>query len=276
TGMLWQRIAQLRERISGVEAEISGIERQRAAFDEEIKGARELLASGYTPKTRVLALERSAAQLDGERGAKLADIATSPQPIGEAELAIAKADRARTTEITDQLRTTQSHLAELGPRIDAARDVLARTRITAPASGSVVGLAMFTEGGVVQPGARVLDIVPSDIPLIADGRLRLTDVNDVKPGYSADIRLVSLPRSERPRLRGEVMTVSADKLTDEKSGQGYFSIRARLNADDVKVSRLTLQPGMPVEVIVTTRPRSFVDYLLSPLLDEVPGASREK
>lgn len=276
TGMLGQKTAQLQEQIRGSKAQASGIARQRELLEEELSGARKLLESGYTPKTRVLALERSAAQLDADRSGKLADVASAEQAIGEAEFARAKSKRTRITEITDQLRTTQSHLAEIGPKLDAARDVFKRTKITAPATGSVVGLSVFTEGGVIQPGSRVLDIVPSGNPLIVEARLPLTDVDEVKAGQVADVHLTGVPRNERPRLRGKVMTVSADKMTDEKSGHGYYAVRASLDPDDIKNSKLDLQPGMPAELIMKTKSRTLVDYLLGPLIDEVSGAFRER
>ena len=275
-GALRQRIAQLEEQIRGSSARVEGAERQGASVGEELAGARQLAASGFTPKTRVLALERSAAQFEADRGSAMADTAKGRQAIGEAEIEIAKLDRQRMTEITNDLRTTQAKLAQLGPKIDAARDVLERTQVTAPATGAVVGLAVFTEGGVIQPGARVLDVVPSDNPLVVEARLRLSDINEVTPGRAADVRLTSIPRNERPTIRGEVMTVSADKLTDDRSGQGYYSIQVRLDADDVKKVKLDLQAGMPVEIVMPTRARTLVDYLVSPLLDEMTGAFREK
>ncbi len=275
-GALRQRIAQLEEQIRGSSARLEGAERQGASVGEELAGARHLAASGFTPKTRVLALERSAAQFEADRGSAMADIAKARQAIGEAEIEIAKLERQRMIEITNELRTTQAKIAQLGPKIDAARDVLERTQVIAPATGAVVGLAVFTEGGVIQPGARLLDVVPSDNPLIVEARLRLSDVNEVSPGRAADVRLTGIPRNERPTIRGEVMTVSADKLTDDRSGQGYYSIQVRLDAGDVKKAKLDLQAGMPAEIVMPTRARTLVDYLVSPLLDEMTGAFREK
>lgn len=276
TGMLRRKVGQLREKIEGMRAQVEGLRRQHDLFGEELAGARELLEKGYTPKTRVLALERQMAELEADRGAKVAEIAAAEQAIGEAELALAKAERARIAEITDQLRQTQSRLAELRPRVEAAQDVLDRTRIAAPMSGEVVSLAVFTEGGVVQQGARLLDVVPTGNPLIVEARLPLADVNQIKPGQSADIRLTGIPRNERPRMRGTVMTVSADRVTDEKSGHGYYAVRIRPNAEDLADNTFDLQSGMPVEVIMTTRPRTFAGYLFSPLLDEISGAFRER
>jgi membrane fusion protein, type I secretion system len=276
SGMLHAKVRQLQEQIAGATAQVEGLERQRALIEEEAKGARELLEKGFTPKIRVLALERTEAQLDADRGAKLSERGANEQAIAEARLSIARLQRTRVSEITDELRKAQSSLAELGPKIDAARDVLDRTRVAAPASGSVVGLAVFTEGGVIQPGARVLDIIPSNDPLIVDARMQLSDINEVKPGAAADVRLTGVARNERPRLRGEVLTVSADKLTDDRSGKGYYSLRVKLDPDDVRASRVPLQAGMPTEAIVTTRPRTLVNYLFGPLIDELTGAFREK
>lgn len=276
TGSLRQRIAQLEEQIRGASARLQGAERQAALIGEELSGARQLAASGFTPRNRVLALERNAAQLEADRGQAIADIARSRQAIGEAEIELAKLDRGRMTDITNELRSTQGKIAELGPKIDAAKDILERTEVTAPASGSVVGLSVFTEGGVIQQGARLLDVVPKDNPLIVEARLQLSDVNEVAVGRSADVRLTGLPRSERPTIRGEIMTVSADRLTDERSGQGYYSIQVRLDPQDVKGARVDLQAGMPVEVVIPTRARTLVDYLVSPLLDEMTRAFREK
>lgn len=276
SGMLRSKLAQLQEQIGGAQAQIDGLGRQRDLIEEEAGGARELLQKGFTPKTRVLALERTEAQLDSDRGAKLAERASNEQAIGEARLSLAKLERTRVAEITDGLRKSQASLAELSPKLEAAQDVVARTRITAPASGTVVGLSMFTEGGVIQPGARLLDIIPADDPLIVDGRLQLADVNEVREGAAADIRLTGVARNERPRLRGTVLTVSADKLTDERSGTGYFSTKVKLDPADAAASRVPLQAGMPAEAIITTRPRTLYTYLFGPLIDELTGAFREK
>jgi HlyD family secretion protein len=198
------------------------------------------------------------------------------QQIAQNDLEIARVERARMSEITDQLRATENKLAELAPKIDAATDVMTRTRITAPATGSVVGLDVFTEGGVIQPGARLMDIVPTDNPLIAAAKLKLSDINDVAVGHRAEVQLIGINYIERPRLYGTVHTVSADRLTDDKSGQGYYAVEVALDPNDVKKSRIDLQAGMPAEVIVPTRPRTLFEYLLGPLRDEITRAFRER
>jgi HlyD family secretion protein len=276
TAVLRRKTAQLEAQIGGTQAQLRGTEKQHELLMDELNGAEQLFAQGYAPKTRILALQRESARLQAEIGAHQANIAGMQQQIAQNDLEIARAERARVSEITEQLRAIENKLAELAPRIDAATDVVTRTRITAPATGSVVGLDVFTEGGVIQPGARLMDVVPSGNPLIVDARLRLSDINDVAAGHRAEVRLTGVNYVERPRLYGAVQTVSADRLTDEKSGQGYYSVAVALDPDDVKRSRIELQAGMPADVIVPTRSRTLFEYLIGPLRDEITGAFRER
>jgi HlyD family secretion protein len=276
TAVLRGKIKELEAQITGTKAQLAGTEKQRELLTDEMNGAQHLFAQGYTPKTRILALQREDARLQADIGAQQASIAGMQQQIAQNDLEIARVERARLSEITDQLRATENKLAELAPKIEAATDVVTRTRITAPASGSVVGLDVFTEGGVIQPGARLMDIVPTDNPLIASAKLKLSDINDVAVGHRAEVQLTGINYIERPRLYGTVHTVSADRLTDDKSGQGYYAVEVALDPNDVKKSRVDLQAGMPAEVIVPTRPRTLFEYLLGPLRDEITRAFRER
>lgn len=275
-GMLISRVSQLKEKISGLSAQVDGISKQQASLDKELVGAQELLTSGFTPKTRVLSLERNVAELQANAGSRVSDIAGAKQEIDEAELAVARLDRERISDITDQIRKSQSSLAEALPKLDAAQDVMNRTTIKAPMSGSIVGLSVFTEGGVVQPGAGLMDIVPDDTPMIVEARLPLSDINDVKPGLDADVNLTGIPRYQRPRMTGKVISVSADKITDTHSGASYFALRVELNRNDLHNSNVTLQAGMPAEVVIATNSRTLASYLFGPLLDEIGHAFREQ
>lgn len=277
TAVLKGKIAELTAQIGGTQAQLTGTEKQRELLSDEMNGAQRLYEQGYTPKNRILALQREDARLQADIGAQRANIAGMQQQIAQNEAEIAKAERARMSEITDQLRSTENKLAELAPKVDAATDVVTRTQIRAPATGSVVGLDVFTEGGVIQPGAKLMDIVPSDNPLIVDAQLKLSDINDVTVGRRAEIRLTGVNYVERPRLYGTVRTVSADRVTNDKAGgPGYYAVEVSLEPEDVKKSRIELQSGMPAEVIVPTRPRTLFEYLFGPLRDELTRAFRER
>ncbi|NKC51854.1 HlyD family type I secretion periplasmic adaptor subunit [Ochrobactrum cytisi] len=275
-GMLISRVAQLREKITGLEAQKNGLSKQNSSLVQEIEGAQKLAKQGFTPKTRILELERMSAGLLADMGSRDADMASARQEMGEAELAIAKLDRQRINEIVDTIRTTQTSLAEALPKLKSAQDIKNRTSISAPVSGSIVALTVFTEGGVVEAGQQLMDIIPDDNPIIVEARLPLSDINGVKPNSPANIWLTGVPRSERPQLRGEIISVSADKMTDSRSGLSYFAVRTGINPDDIKQSKVSLQPGMPAEVIVNNGSRTLIGYPVSPLLDEIGHAFREQ
>lgn len=269
------QIAQFRETIAGAKVEAAGLERQAGLIDEELEAARSLLEEGYTPRPRVLGLEREASQLRSALAAKTAEIASARQSIAEAESEMARLEHTRLTTVTEELRGVQTKLAEIEPKLEAAEDALRRTEITAPATGQVVALSVFTEGGVVQPGAKLMEIVPSGNPFFVEARLPLTELNGIEPGQEADIQLLSVPRSDRPHMSGTVETISADRLEDERTGEGYYSLQVRLDPDDLDDADIELQAGMPVQVVMPTEARTLIGYLTSPLLDEVSTAFRE-
>jgi HlyD family type I secretion membrane fusion protein len=274
-GVLRQRKAQLREQITGARIQAEAADRKRDLIREELAGTRELYEKGYSPKTRVLALERSEAELMSDGGARRADIAKFDEAIGQADLEIAKAEHARLSEVTDQLRETQTKLAELEPQLQDARDVLERTELVAPASGEVVGLKVFTEGGVIAPGTTLLDIVPSKGNLVFEARVKPLDVHDVANDARADVRLTGMIGRTHAALRGKVKTISADRLEDSRSGQPYFVAAVEIDPQSLVQSGVTLQPGMPADILITTKPRSVLQYIISPLSDQMALGFRE-
>jgi HlyD family type I secretion membrane fusion protein len=274
--VLNKKVAQLREQIAGTLTEADGLERQISLIREELTDFRGLYEKGYAPKTRVLALERTEARLMADRGAKLADVAKAGQAIGETELTIARTEHARLTEVTDQLRDTRTKLVELEPRVTEALEVLQRTWLVAPVAGEVVGLTIFTEGGVIAPGARVLDIVPARGTLVIEARVRPEDVHDIATGAAAEIRLTGMIGRQRPALTGTVDVVSADRLADARSGEPYYAAQVRIEPSSLEQARVTLQAGMPADVLIATKSRTVLEYLISPLSDQIARAFREQ
>jgi HlyD family type I secretion membrane fusion protein len=274
-GVLEQKRAQASEEVAGKTAQLQAARDQLASVNDELVGAQKLLAAQLAPKTRVLELQRTATDLQSSIDVRTSEIASAKRSIAEIELQIDEFKRSWLTDIAQQLTRSQAELAELGPKLAAAEDELARTRIVAPASGQVVGQTIVTEGGVIQAGAKLLDIVPSGGPMVVEARLPLTDIGEVEKGAMADIRLLSTPARMRPHITGTVETISADRLTDERSGQAYYQLRVALTAEDVARAGVELQAGMPVEIVIPTRPRTMLDYLVSPLIDEISGSFRE-
>lgn len=274
--VLLQQKSQLDERVNSADAQLVGLDQRRASIAGELEDARALLAQQLIERSRVLDLERSLNDIDAQASVLRTDIATANKAMAQADFEIAGLDRERQSTASEDLRANQAALASLAPRLAAAEDALMRTEVTATASGRVVGLSVSTVGGVVSPGQELLSIIPSGGPMIVEAQMRLADVTDVAAGENADIRLLAVPASTRPALSGTVETVSADRVVDEGSGQSYYALRVSLDPEQVADAGVDMTAGMPVQVVIPTRGRTLIDYLTSPLLDEVSGAFRER
>lgn len=264
--ILRQRIAQFEEEIEGLRAQIRSADEQLGLIAGEVKDLQTLLDKGLTPKSRVLALQRRAAEIEGERGKNLAAIARARQNIGEAEIRIVELTTERINEVVEQLREAETNLYDVEERLNAARDVLRRTEVVSPTDGFVVDLQVHTSGGVIQPGQRLMDIVPGNERLVIEARVDPTDIDVVHAGLPAQVRLSAFNQRIVPTVEGTVSWVSADRLTDEKSGEAYYTARIALNdPDDPRLNGLTLLPGMPAEVMIRTGERTLLEYLIRPI-----------
>ena len=254
--ILRQQIAQLREEISALDAQVKSETRQASLIAEEMQGVEALVTKGLERRPRLLALQRTAEEIGARRSDHLGQIARAQQKIGEAELQIADHENKRLDDIMRELRTTQDDLFDLHERLSAARDVLERTEIRAPRDGVVVNRRVHTIGGVVNPGEAVLEIVPQAEELVIEARIRMDDIDLVRPGMAAQIRLVAYKQRWTPTVDGTVRTVSADSVQDGRSGDQFFV--ARIEVDPVSLAKLPnveLYPGMPAEVLVLTESR---------------------
>ena len=275
--ILRQRIVQLQTQISGFHAQKRSQDRQLELIREELAGTRRLYEKGWSPKIRTLALEREAASLEGESGELIADIARTRQAIGEAKLQIAQLQKERLAEATTELRDVQTRLGEVEPRLRWAEETLSRTELAAPVAGYVLGLTAFTVGGVIAPGERVLDIVPADSALIIEARIQPSDIDDVYAGMSAEVQLTAYKRRVVPTVDGVLTWVSADRLTDDRSGEAYYVAYVEIDPESLaEVGDIRLYPGMPAQVMIATGARTALDYLLSPLTASFDRAFREQ
>lgn len=284
-GVLNQRILQLDQQTSGAQRQLEANVAQQKLIDEELTGVQELALKGYAPKTRVLALRRNAAALTGEDGSFRSQIARSNEAVGETRLQTLALERQMMEEVSSQLRDVQVRLDNLQPLVLAAREQLARATVRAPAGGKVVGLNVFTVGGVVAPGQTLMEILPQPRRLIIQAKVSPNDADDLKPGQQTQIRLTSLHERDLPLLDGTFTELSADSFTDEKPGAQYF--RAEISAPPSELEkirrarararggRLELKAGLPVEVIVPLRKRSAFAYLMEPLLQTFWRTGRE-
>ena len=251
TKILGRRIAQFGEEITGLKGEIEAENIQLELIAEEIKDVRRLVDRGLA---RLLALERETAALEGRRSQNQSRIARARQSISEAELHISELRTSFTNEVVEQLSATQSEMFDLAEQIRASQDKLVRTEVRAPIAGTVVSLHVHTTGGVVGPGAPLLDIVPKDDPLVIEAQVDPGDIDVVHVGLAAQVRISAFSQRDVTPIPGTVTYVSADRFTDERTGVGYYIARVRLAEEDIAaaLSDAELQPGMQAEVMITT------------------------
>ena len=275
--ILNQRVAQLDQQIAGAQRQLEGVRRQADLIREEIKGVAELYEKGYEKKPRLLALQRSEADLMGQEGDLVARIARSREQIGETHLQIMNIRQQRLEDIDKELADTQAKRQEMEQQISDSLDKLHRKTITAPVDGTVLTLKIKTVGGVVRPGEPVIDIVPLHDDLIIDGRISPKDVDDVHAGQHAFVMFPSFSQRIMFKLHGTVDHVSADSLTDEKSGRSFFIVKLRVDREELERldPEIVLGPGMPAEAFISTTPRTLLEYLVQPLSMVIARSFRE-
>ncbi|MCB2113859.1 MAG: HlyD family type I secretion periplasmic adaptor subunit [Parvularculaceae bacterium] len=277
--LLEERIVQQSKRIEGYARQMKSLRRQAQLVSEELDGVKRLNAEGFAPTTRVRELERTKEAIAGQQGQLTAASAETESEIAGAKLEI---ERLRQQSRQDAIKESQDlevQIAALIERRTAARDALARTQITAPEDGVVLGLSVHTVGGVIAPGAPVMEIVPKGDALRVAAHISPRDVDKVKPGQEAVIRFTSLNSRLTPEARGSVRQVSADSFVDRETGAAYFLVLIDLPPQEEldKILRgQTLVPGMPAESFIRTGSRPAISYLLKPLTDAFSRALREE
>ncbi len=278
-GVMAQRASELSQQIEGYKRQIEAADRQTQLLGDELKGVQSLADRGYAPLSRVRDLQRQQAQIVGNRGQYVATIVQSERQAGEARLQMVQADTGFRQDVSADLRQVESSLNDALPKLSAAREQLARTDIRAPASGAVVGLSVFTVGGVIAPGQKVLDIVPDRAPLLITARVTPNDADDVRVGQEAELKFTGLHQRGLPTLRGEVTKMSADSFTDDKTGAPYFvaevSVPMAQMRELERVRGGALKPGLPVQVLIPLRKRTALQYLIEPLGDALWRSFRE-
>jgi HlyD family secretion protein len=268
--VLAERGQQLSQEQLGYTQQRTQVLEQQRLIAEELTGLRSIAAKGFASMNRVRELERAQAGLKGQQAAMDAEFARAGEGIGETRMQSLSVSRDRLQQIESDLKDTQSKISEILPKLVATREQLEHALVRAPAAGQVVGLTVFTVGGVVAPGQKLMDIVPDGHELVIQAQLTPSDADDVFVGQKAQVRFASIHNRSLPLFTGRVRTVSADSLTDEKTGRGFFRAEIGVSESELKQVQSVLgngglRPGLPVEAVLTVRKRTALQYLLEPL-----------
>ena len=279
--MLYQRqIGQLRAKAVGLAAQKKSREQLVASFESERVDFEALMKKGYAERQRVRDMERNVAQSEGQRGSLIADLAATELQISETQLKILQLGNELQREVAMELAEVQTELSTVREKLRSLQDMVERTVVRAPDAGMVLGLAVHTLGAVIRPGDRLLDIVPQDEKLIVEAQLSPQDIDTVRIGQVAEVRFTAFKRSDLPRIDGKLISVSADRLVDERDGQKvpYYLARVEIlpeGMQSLSKAKLALLPGMPAEVLINTGDRTMLQYLLAPLSNTMARSFRQ-
>lgn len=281
---LQNETAAMAENIAGLKLQQHGLEESRDSKKEQLalvktqlEGMRDLAKDGYIARNRLLDMERSYSQINGALSEDIGNIGRAQRQVMELTLRKIQRTEEFQKEVRSQLVETQRDADAVESRVNVQEFDVANADVKAPVDGTVVGLQIFTRGGVVGPGFKLMDIVPTDDALIAEGQLQVNLVDKVHIGLPVELIFSAFNSNKTPHIPGVITSVSADRLVDEHSGMPYYRVRAKVTPAGAKMAaKLDIRPGMPVEMFVKTGERTMMSYLLKPIFDRAKTSMTEE
>ena len=273
---LKEQLGQLKDQIRGIGSQISSSKKQMTLISSELANLRKLQQQGLVPVSRVSAMDREAARLDGELGQLAATKAAAEAKIGEVKLQVIQVDEDVRNQALLELRDVDAKIAELEQRKVTAAARLSRMSIKAPITGTIYQLAVHTDGGVVAPGETLMMIVPEADDLVLQAQVAPNDIDNVHLGQGAQIRFTAFNSRVTPEISAEVTQVAADTSRADAQSAPFYAIRLTISAAELaKLGGNKLKPGMSAEAFIQTESRSPFSYLIQPLMDQFSHAMRE-
>jgi len=276
-GSIEENIAGLKSQVKGLEESKNSKKQQADFLKEQLEGMRGLAKEGYVPRNRLLELERTYAQINGAISEDIGNIGRTQRQISELTMRRIQRQQEYQKEVRTQLSDNQKEAEGLEHRLKSQDYDLANTLVRAPVDGTVVGLTIFTKGGVVAPGAKMMDVVPSEDSLIVEGMVPVNLIDKVHPELEVDMIFSAFNQRNTPHIPGIVTQVSADRLVDEKTGAPYYKLKAKVAPNGIKLlAQYEIRPGMPVDMVVKTGERTMMNYLLKPIFDRANTSLKEE
>ncbi len=264
--------------IDGLRSEVESLDAQLAVFAKENNLFAGLRKKGLELQSRVLQSQRATVQLEQQKIERLSRIAKLQESIKSTRLKIRDLWVVRMDEVSTELATISQEILTVAQTIESYADILQRTVIRSPVDGTLISLAVNTEGGVLAPGATAVEIVPSGDPLTIEARVKPTDIDVVRAGQKSTVTLLAYPQRNLPKIYGVVRSVSADSLYDSDQNESYYLAKVDLQDNEAEKlgDGIKLLPGMTVQVMIQTTSRTFFDYVTSPVIRSAERAFSEQ
>ena len=275
----------IEESVQGLQAQLTAYETmlvsrrsQLALLEEELSNTRGMVKEGYAPRNRQLELERMVADSNASIADLIGNTVRARRSIGELRQRVIVRQQEYRKEVEAQLAEVTREVLGDAEKFVAVKADMERLEIKAPVAGQVVGLAVQTVGGVIQPGQKLMDVVPVDQALLLEAHVAPNLIDKVHAGLPVDIRFSSFAHSPQLVVQGKVVSVSGDLLSDPQNPQiSYYLARVGVTPEGVKtLGARQMQPGMPAEIIIKTGERSMLTYLLHPLTKRLAASMKEE
>ena len=275
--ILQENLAASAVQLKGLQQVYSARASQISFLNQELQGTRVLAAEGYVPRNRLLELERSNADLSAGQAENLNNIARVRSQTTEIKLRILQRQHDYLKEVESQLTDTAKENTTLADRLRALDYEVTHTVIRSPIDGMVQALSIATVGGIIQPGFKIMEIVPVNEPLQVDAMIPVQAIDKMFPGLPVDISFPAFNHAQTPNIPGRVMTISADRLMDEESKQPFYLAQVEVTPDGMSLLGTNhIRPGMPASVTIKTGERNMLSYLLKPMLERVDSSFKEQ
>jgi protease secretion system membrane fusion protein len=274
-----ENIAGLKLQLSATKESLESKKVQLGFLKEQLAGMRDLAKDGYVARNRLLDLERTYAQINGAVSEDIGMTGRLQRQVLELSLRRNQRGQDYQKDVRTMLSDVQKENEALASRMVAQDYEVAGVDVKAPVDGTVVGLAVFTEGGVVAPAFRLMDIVPSSDQLVVDGQLPTNLVDKVYTGLPVELMFAAFNASTTPNIPGEVIQVAADSVVDERTGFAYYVVRVKVTPEGAQLiakNKMDIQSGMPVSLFVKTGERTMMNYLFKPLMDRAHSSLSEE
>lgn len=274
------------ESIAGLTLQAKGLQDSReskksqlAILKQQIESMSDLAKDGYVARNRFLDVQRNYDQMVGAIAEDTGNLGRTQRQINETQ--IRKIQRA-----SDYQKDVRTQLADAGREADALQSRIVSQKfdvgsvdVKSPVDGVVVGSNLFTKGGVVGAGAKMMEIVPDNDGLVVEGQLAVNLIDRVHVGLPVEIHFSAFNTNRTPQIPGTVVQVAADRAVDEHTGVPYYKVRARVSADGMKLikeQKLDVVPGMPADMFIKTGERTMMSYLLKPIFDRAKTSMTEE
>jgi HlyD family secretion protein len=274
-----ENIVALEFQHQGLLAQQASLERQRDLISADLAAESTLLERGVATRSSVNSVERNLAEVEGDISRISSDVQITLAQIERYQREVIQLRDAHQQAALDELQGVDAEMETLREELRDAENILERTAIQAPVSGIVVRLHYHTAGGVIASGLPIVEILPSDVPLIIEAAIPRMQIDEIKLGQDAIVRLPALNQRTTPMLEGEVIYVSADAIVTPGGGASKEVYLTRIDlppAEIARVANFQPTPGMPAEILIKTEERTFFEYLVKPITDSMARAFRER